>query len=214
MGRVKDLTGEKYGRLTVLSLDGLNKHKRSMWSCLCDCGNETVVDISNLKYGTTFSCGCLRKQNKTTHGMCDTPTYSTWASMIQRCANSKSHGYEHYGGKGIKVCDKWKTFSGFLSDMGVRPEGMSLDRVNGNCDYEVNNCRWATNIQQANNMSSNRFIEYNGKRLTVSQWTRELGGMPSMVASRLKNGWDEIRAVSTPVKWNCKNKLFKQEIEK
>lgn len=139
--------GDKFGKLTAVEIAGRSKCRRVLWKCRCDCGGETVVMASNLKNGNSRTCGCSR----ITHGATDTPTYRSWHSMIHRCSSPYTNGYENYGGRGIKVCPEWSDFEQFLADMGERPAGKTLDRIDPDGDYEPSNCRWATPVEQAAN---------------------------------------------------------------
>ena len=153
-GHSMDLTGQRYGRLVVQSLHTMEKG-RSVWKCLCDCGNKAIVKAGNLRRNSTKSCGCYRRENSAkqarTHGMTRSPTYLTWVSMLQRCENPEATSYEFYGAIGIKVCEAWHTFESFLEDMGERPKGRTLDRKNPYGHYEPSNCRWATSKEQGEN---------------------------------------------------------------
>ncbi len=135
----------------------------------------------------------------------NTPTYHSWINMRQRCSNPKNPDYPRYGGRGIKVSQRWLTsFENFVEDMGVAPKGYSIDRINNNGDYEPGNCRWATQKEQQNNRSSNKNITYKGETLGICEWAERLGGGVSLVTYRLKNGWDPIQAIT--IKPNLANK--------
>ena len=151
----KDISGSKIGRLTVLEFGGRSESGQSMWNCKCDCGNTLSVAAGNLQSGHTISCGCYREEIRptlaATHRLAGTPEHNSWAGMKQRCLNPKCHKYPSYGGRGITVCERWMTFENFLSDMGNRPRGTSIERKNNDGNYEPGNCIWATPKQQANN---------------------------------------------------------------
>ncbi len=187
-----DKTGKQYGRLTVLRIMGKSRHGHIMWLCKCECGNETTVDSSFLSTGHTKSCGCITKK----HGMSDHPYYATWANMINRCENDKTPCYPNYGGRGIKVCDRWHDIRLFLEDMGDRPKGKTLDRRDNDGDYCPENCYWANGIQQGNNKRDNHFVEYKGIRDTLAGWERRIGVSQKTIIWRLRNGWSEARAVN------------------
>lgn len=212
MSNIKDLLGLKFGRLVVKEFSGLDKRKKSLWLCECDCGNTTIVRASDLSNNKTRSCGCYQKESRYSHtlrhgntcGRSSTITYASWQSMIKRCYNKKGKCYKNYGGRGITVCDRWteeKTgFVNFLLDMGECPKGLTLDRIENNGNYEPGNCRWATYIEQANNTRNNRFLEYNGKKLTIAQWSRETGINRYALRDRLKRGWSIEDSLTRPIR--------------
>lgn len=199
---VKDLTGQQFGRLTVLGpIARVGKIKRYKWLCRCACGDAAVVCGDALRGGTTHSCGCIareiiRERNRraanATHGMCGTPTYSSWQSMLDRCRNPKAKQFKNYGGRGIKVCERWQKFENFYADMGSRPDGETLDRINVNGDYEPGNCRWADDETQYNNTRKTRLITVDGVTLSATQWKRKTG---ICVHQRLHDGWTEEEAI-------------------
>lgn len=153
-----DLTGSIFGRLTVISRAPDLRTGYVRWHCRCECGKLTVVSASNLRTKQIFSCGCFKRDFLASggacvrHGGCSKPEYDVWAGMIQRCTNPKHKSFAEYGGRGVKVCDRWRDFANFISDMGSRPQGKySLDRINNAGDYEPSNCKWSTDVEQANN---------------------------------------------------------------
>lgn len=152
-----DLEGQRFGRLFVIERVSTKKAGKEIhWRCVCDCGKEVVARSYLLRKGMTKSCGCFRIEtilsvDNTKHGMYNTPTYHTWEGMKQRCLNPEATRYPAYGGVGITICERWLDFKNFLEDMGIRPEGKTLDRINPFGNYEPTNCRWATPYEQANN---------------------------------------------------------------
>jgi hypothetical protein len=156
-----DITGKRFGRLTALGLshagrgDPSQKNRDAFWACRCDCGNEVAVRGVNLIYRKTSSCGCLA----TKHGHSSqkrSPTYVSWENMKARCLNPKHPGFANWGGRGITICERWlASFLNFLEDMGERPPGMTLDRIDNDGNYEPRNCRWGTRKQQRDNQRAN-----------------------------------------------------------
>lgn len=198
--RKLDLAGMRFGELTVCYDSGERSSGSVVWTCKCDCGNVTNVLAGNLVRGNTASCGHLRGKN-IIHGRTNTPEHVTWSSMLKRCTNPNDRGYSNYGGRGISVCDRWKTsFENFYADMGPRPSNVhSIDRRDNNGNYEPDNCHWATKDEQVNNKRTNYIVYYKDKRYTVSQLAKEFGIAYETLRGRLHAGWSVERAVETPV---------------
>lgn len=209
MGQIKDFTGLRFGKLVVIEvLPAQDPSKGRMVRCACDCGKETVVPRKAVQSGNTSSCGCGKKRQKTRMDR-GTKAYRIWQAMLNRCRNPKVKGYQYYGGRGIKVCERWKSFDNFIADMGQPDENQSIDRIDPNGDYEPTNCRWATQKEQVNNTARNRLIERDGEKMTASQWANRLGINAHLFCTRLRNGWSFERASSEPVK--TKEKRAKQK---
>lgn len=182
-------------------------HKR-MWECLCDCGKTTIVAGVNLKSGRTKSCGCFKLegliQRSTSHNQRHTLLYDVWKTMKQRCGNPKNRGYHNYGGRGICVCDEWKSnfqsFYDWSMDNGYK-QGLTIDRIDVNGNYCPENCRWVDRRVQANNMRVNRMITYNGETDTLANWSRRLNINYYTLEQRLnKFHWPVEKAFIPPAK--------------
>jgi hypothetical protein len=193
-----DLTAQKFGRWMVTGPDAF-KAGAMHWHCRCDCGTERVVNGAHLRNGKTTSCGCYKAEAKVTHGLSGHPMYRTWAGVLSRCRDPKNAWYHRYGGRGITVCERWLDFANFFADIGERPEGMTLDRIDNDGNYEPSNVRWATHKQQAETATRGfRTILVNGEALTITEWSRRLGVHPNVIHTRLHRGWPEEDAVTTP----------------
>lgn len=204
MGRFIDLTGERFGRLRVVSQAGKNKHGQLLWNCECDCGESCISLGFVMRKGEKQSCGCLHREViasvNLSHGMSGTPIYAVYRGMMQRCYDKNSHAYDRYGARGIGVCDKWQTFEGFYEDMGDKPNGMSLERKDNDGDYCPENVAWAGCKEQANNRRSNRILEYRGKSKTLTQWAEGIGMKPQTLHARIfRYGWPIEKALETAV---------------
>ena len=213
-----DLTGKRFGRLVVIGLSGKNKSGNSLWLCKCNCGNEKIIVGFHLtrKNRSTKSCGCLQKEltsklgkSRKTHGHTKggnpSRTYVSWSEMIKRCANPKVKYYSNYGGRQIKVCSRWsnknpKGFQNFLNDMGERPKGKSLDKINNNKNYCAKNCKWSTHKEQVRNQRSNRLETFNDKTQCRSAWAEEYNILYQTLRSRLDRGMSIEEALTKPVR--------------
>lgn len=160
------MTGQRFGRLFVLEYAGKGRQDKALWKCICDCGSVINAVGISLRSGKTRSCGCLIvdwcKKTKRTHGKSTSRTYKSWSCMINRCTNPSYRAYHRYGGRGITFDPKWKTFAGFLQDMGERPEKKSLDRIDNNGHYYKENCKWSTQTEQCRNRCNSP--KYQGQR--------------------------------------------------
>ncbi len=152
--KILDITGRKFGLLTVVRLEYQNRYYVPYWFCLCECGGNKTIRGSNLKNGLTKSCGCLKFKHKHFKGRKHTPTYNSYYAMLRRCYNTRDPSFKNYGQRGIEVCERWRGkdgFTNFLSDMGEKPYGLTLERVDNDGNYEPENCKWATWEEQNRN---------------------------------------------------------------
>jgi len=207
MSNLKDLTGMKFGRLTVIERVE-NKGKRACWKCRCDCGNDVIVDASALNHNLTTSCGCQKRERiikySTKHGMCGTKIYRTWQNMLARCLEKGNRAYKHYGGRGISVYPAWinnfQAFYDYVSQLEhYGEEGYTLDRIDNNGNYEPNNLRWADRKTQTRNQRSNHIVEYKGESMTLAEAAEKSGIYRATLFARIKNG-DTGERLFRPVK--------------
>ena len=193
MPRMLDLTGQTFGRLTALS--PIKGKPNVRWQCQCSCGGTTVVASYELHTGKTKSCGCLRSEMakartgpRKAYSPSREPLYRLWMGMRARCNNSNSKPFRYYGGRGIKVCERWANYENFKADMGPRPPGFSIDRKDKDGNYEPGNCRWADNGTQANNRNANIPITHNGETMNLFAWSVRSGLSPDTLYARFHRG--------------------------
>lgn len=210
--QLQDLVGRRFGRLTVIESIELVYKRGMKWRCACDCGQITAVITNSLNSGHTKSCGCLHREKSSevgrqinlSHGDArqgrQEPEYTVWSRMKRRCYNKRDDAYRYYGGKGVVVCDEWKnSYTAFLRDMGRRPTPHhQIDRIDSNGDYEPDNCRWVTRLQQAGNKTNNRYLSACGQTLTVTEWSHKTGLPMKLIHNRITRGWSDEAAVTTP----------------
>lgn len=206
--------GTRFGRLLTISrhIYGLGNGSARVW-VHCDCGTEKLVIVVGLHRGTTASCGCLQRELQSVrarllirHGYTRTDSprmseYTTWQNMITRCEDPKDRGFADYGGRGIRVCERWRwSFAAFIEDMGLKPSpAHSIDRKDNNGDYSPENCRWATRREQVNNRRTTVFLTVCGVRLPLTEWAERTGLKPGTIANRLFRGYSEAEAVTLPL---------------
>ena len=211
MGKIVDIKGKKFGRLTVLECVGIENHK-AKWLCVCDCGKRVVVAGSDLRLGNTKSCGCYHSQRakevRTKHGKTETRLYSIWTDIKTRCYNKNREKYKIYGARGIKVCDEWvndfQAFYNWAIENGYQ-DNLSIDRIDVNSNYEPNNCRWATAKEQANNTRTNHCFIIDNEKLTLKQISEKYNLNYKTLMSRIWRKWDINKAINKPIrKSKCK----------
>lgn len=207
--RRKDIeVGQRFGRLVVVSVL-TRKYGMGRSDCICDCGVRKIICDQHLVSEKTRSCGCFGRDQAALknskyglmrvsdiRSMRTSVEYVTWSSMMERCGTKTHHAYHHYGGRGINVCEKWRKFSNFFTDMGRRPNGMSLDRIDNNKGYSPENCRWSTMSEQCNNRRTNVVITVGGISKTLSQWSDQIGISGQSLSARIKKGIPLELAVS------------------
>lgn len=211
MPKFIDISGQKFGRLTVIERTGTNAGRQPIWLCMCECGRHAYVPSQSLRTGHSKSCGCynadvrraILKLRNTTHDGSKTPEYRTWRSINDRCHNPSDSGFHKYGARGITVCDRWREgFANFIADMGKKPSpAHTIDRIDGTKGYSPENCRWATQLEQQNNRSNNHMVEAFGKRHTLQEWSRMTGINRATLWQRISVlGWPPEQAL-TASKW-------------
>ena len=208
MANFVDLTGQKFGRLTVEKFVGFKTfpsgQRQTLWKCLCDCGTMAITQSTCLKSGHSKSCGCLKSESSriraiernTKHNLTSTRLFPIWLSMKQRCENKNHFAFDLYGGRGIKVCEEWHDFQTFYDwamtngyDEDAKYGECTLDRIDVNGNYEPSNCRWVSQKIQSNNTRRNRILLFNGKSQTLNQWAEEFGISHQTISNRLKKGY-------------------------
>ena len=208
MGAFIDITGNRYGNLTVIKR-APNRGKQTMWLCSCDCGNTVVVAGGHLKSGHTKSCGCLQgdlcgdKNPNYKHGGTSTKLYYTFNNMLRRCYEETNDHFQYYGGRGIGVCDEWrnnfKAFMEWALSNGYT-DHLTIDRIDVNRDYSPDNCRWCTYAEQALNRTDNRYLTYDGKTMTMKEWSDAFNIPYRALNSRInKYNWSVEKALTTPL---------------
>lgn len=208
----KDISGQRFGRLTVLCLAGRSLGHVAYWVCVCDCGEETIARGTSLRDGSIKSCGCLGRERRlesiTTHGLTGgrkgaIPLYKVWINMKSRCFNANVPKFKNHGGRGIDLCAEWLDYLPF-HNWAVRNgyrSGLTIERIDNDGHYCPENCRWATYAEQNINKRVNRILTFNGESLTVSQWAKRLKMKYTTLKCRINDyGWSTERALSVPVK--------------
>lgn len=197
-----DHSGKQFSNWTILGFAGRDVHNQALWNCLCACGTQKILPISSIRDGRSKSCGCMRYKitadKNTTHGMAGTPTYKSWHGMLQRVQGKGGH--ESYPERGISVVDEWLSFDQFFKDMGLRPKGMTLDRIDNNKGYSPENCRWATSKQQSNNRSNTKMVLVDGEHLPLMVACEKYGIGISCVRHRMRKGMSAEMALKLNLK--------------
>lgn len=203
MSKKIEMAGRRFGKLVVLSENG-RARKEVAWLCQCDCGKQSTVAGFNLRSGNTRSCGCHKMELpnlfQRRHGVSDTKIHRAWMGIRRRCENPKNAAWENYGGRGIRVCERWAVFENFMYDMGQPPSPThEIDRIDVNGNYEPGNCRWITPKEQNRNKRNSILVEYNGRVQCLSAWGEEVGLCVGTLRQRLcALNWPVEKALFTP----------------
>jgi hypothetical protein len=212
MSTFNDITGQQFGRLTVIERRENNRHGKTMWRCQCACGASDFIVLANsLTAGRTLSCGCIQLEQLTKrnvgHNLSKHPLYPIWLGMMQRCHNPRSKPYVYYGSRGITVCERWHSVENFIADIAPRPSAKhTLDRINNDRGYSPDNCRWATRSEQRDNQRplshqrgqhrTNRIITAFNKSLHLAEWAKQTGIHRATISTRLRAGWPPEKALT------------------
>lgn len=214
MSKLKDLTGQKFGKLTVIKR-AENIKNRTRWECICECGRKVIIDSSHLRAGNTKSCGQCRDLYKNHIRL-----YHIWNSMKQRCNNKNIANYKNYGGRGIKVCDEWKEFEDFYNwarkngyDENAKRGEYTIDRIDTNCNYEPSNCRFVTTKENVWNRRCTKKVIYKKKEYWLPELAEKFNIHPTILTDRLKRGWDIEKALTTPKKKQKVKLIFEKVLK-
>lgn len=210
---IKDVTGVRHGSLVAVKPVSRTGSESYRWLWTCDCGGTKVLHTHSAK--ATGHCGCRTHENlvagNTKHGAAATTVYKAWAAMKDRCLNPNNEHYVDYGGRGIAVCERWSlSFQNFIDDMGARPAGMTIERINNSGNYEPGNCRWATRKEQQRNRRTNIYYEIGGVSKCLMEWCEFYKIRYQTVRRRLSAGWTVERALSGSVDLRYRNKMAKE----
>lgn len=200
--KARNITGQRFGKVVALGVIKRRDGKGELiWLVQCDCGNKKEISGVLLRNGSSQSCGCLAREQAAkrlfTHKMTGTRTHGIWGGMLDRCYNAKSRAYKWYGAKGIKVCQRWHKFENFLADMGEKPTGLSIDRIDPKKGYNPGNCRWADTIMQGNNRTNNKWLSFDGEKHTMAEWARIKKVNYRTLMARINKGWPLKRALES-----------------
>ncbi len=208
---IKNELGNRHGRLVVIA-SAKSRHGKAQWLCKCDCGNVKIISGDSLRQKRSVSCGCYQQEARglknRTHGLTRSPTYRSWQMMKKRCSCPDDVSYKNYGARGITYTPRWEKFQNFLQDMGEKPDGTSLERLNNAKGYSKSNCKWATRTEQNRNRRLNILFMYRKQTKCLAEWCEELNLSYSRTYHRLTNGWSVEAAFETPFvqhkdrKWN------------
>ena len=191
--------GDRFGEWTLLGQHVI-RGKSAVEKCRCSCGTLRDIKRCVLRTGKSRSCGCKKGEHVSKHGMYSTPTYVCWQQAKKRCENVDDKDYKSYGGRGITFCSRWQEFENFLADMGVKPSGLTLGRVDNNGPYSPENCEWQTLKQQARNKRNTKHLTINGVTKSLADWSDETGVAQGTIRARLRSGWSHAQAAKTPTR--------------
>lgn len=193
MAHKKEIIGNIYGRLMPILECGKTSSGQYRYLSVCECGTSKVITGSLMSQGVVLSCGCLKRERmisrNTKHNGCGTSTYETWQGMKSRCTNQNQSAYANYGARGITFDSAWDEFAAFVADMGERPNGCTLERIDNDKGYSKENCKWATNAEQSRNTRQNVNLTFNGKTQCMTDWAKELAIPYPTIQDRVRKGW-------------------------